>query len=131
MPGRVEFVWQKAHSARSDACFWPLVQVIPYWGNQQQRKILRREWRGKNLGQRESPFHVVITSYQMAVTDEEHFNILNWQYMVRRRASPNSHSQHQSALPMVVCNVGLSKNRRHRWCLCACVRACVLLSGPL
>ena len=46
-------------------------QALPYWGNVQQRKILRREWRAQDLNAEDAPFHVVITSYQIAVTDDK------------------------------------------------------------
>lgn len=40
-------------------------QVLPYWGTQKDRKILRKKWSGQPLGKRDSPFHVLITSYQL------------------------------------------------------------------
>lgn len=66
--------------------FTPEFTVLPYWGTQQQRKILRRDWNPTLLSQKESPFHVVITSYQMVVTDDKHFQRLHWQYMINDEA---------------------------------------------
>jgi DNA helicase INO80 len=66
--------------------FVPDFKVLPYWGTQQQRRILRRDWTPALLNSRDSPFHVVITSYQMVVSDERHFQRLHWQYMINDEA---------------------------------------------
>eukprot|EP00039_Didymoeca_costata_P001496 m.52961 g.52961 ORF g.52961 m.52961 type:complete len:1185 (+) comp10830_c0_seq1:304-3858(+) len=62
--------------------FTPSFKVLPYWGSQAQRKILRKDWNSPNMHALESPFHVVITSYQLAVSDEKYFQRVPWQYMV-------------------------------------------------
>src|SRR6202035_2266904 len=59
--------------------FVPSFRVIPYWGNVNDRKTLRKSFstsRGeKSYGRgRDSPFHVMITSYQLIVTDQQHLN---------------------------------------------------------
>ncbi|OMH81127.1 putative DNA helicase ino80, partial [Zancudomyces culisetae] len=63
--------------------FVPDVKILPYWGTQRDRKILRKSfWDVKKLGRRDSPFHVLITSYQLVVSDETVLNRVKWQYMV-------------------------------------------------
>jgi chromatin-remodeling ATPase INO80 len=64
------------------AKFLPPFRVVSYWGSIQDRKNLRKNWQQRKLHRRDSPFHVVITSYQLAVTDEKYFSRLKWQYMV-------------------------------------------------
>ncbi|OMJ10803.1 putative DNA helicase INO80 [Smittium culicis] len=63
--------------------FTPDFKILPYWGTQKDRKILRKSfWNLKNLGRRESAFHILITSYQLVVIDEPVLNRVKWQYMV-------------------------------------------------
>ncbi|KAJ1921574.1 putative DNA helicase ino80 [Mycoemilia scoparia] len=63
--------------------FVPEFKVLPYWGTQKDRKVLRRSfWNTSQLGRKDSPFHVVITSYQIVVSDESCLNRVKWQYMV-------------------------------------------------
>ncbi|KAJ1679808.1 putative DNA helicase ino80 [Spiromyces aspiralis] len=63
--------------------FVPEFKVLPYWGTQKDRKILRRSfWNTSQLGRRDSPFHVLVTSYQIVVSDENFLNRVKWQYMV-------------------------------------------------
>ncbi|KRX08854.1 P-loop containing nucleoside triphosphate hydrolase [Pseudocohnilembus persalinus] len=62
--------------------FLPQLKVLPYWGSQKQRKIIRKFFSAKNLGQQNSVFHVVITSYQLIVSDEKAFHRIKWQYMI-------------------------------------------------
>ncbi|KAN0022513.1 hypothetical protein ACTFIU_004707 [Dictyostelium citrinum] len=64
------------------AKFVPAFKVIPYWGTQQQRATIRKYWNPKKLYHRNSPFHVLITSYNVIVRDEKYFHRLRWQYMV-------------------------------------------------
>ncbi|XP_034946860.1 chromatin-remodeling ATPase INO80 [Chelonus insularis] len=64
------------------ARFVPLFKVVPYWGNPQERKILRQFWDTKDLHTKEASFHVVITSYQLVITDYKYFNRIKWQYMI-------------------------------------------------
>lgn len=58
------------------------LQVVPYWGNPEERKNLRKFFDGKNLGTREASFHVVVTSYQIVIQDFRFLNRLKWNYMV-------------------------------------------------
>ncbi|RZF37180.1 hypothetical protein LSTR_LSTR009705 [Laodelphax striatellus] len=60
------------------ARFVPDFKVVPYWGSPQDRKILRQFWDVKGLHTREASFHVVITSYQLVVTD---FN-MRWKLLL-------------------------------------------------
>lgn len=62
--------------------FVPDFKVVPYWGSPHERKILRQFWEQKDLHTKSASFHVVITSYQLVVTDYKYFNRIKWQYMV-------------------------------------------------
>ncbi|KAL1138653.1 hypothetical protein AAG570_008715 [Ranatra chinensis] len=62
--------------------FVPDFKVVPYWGNPQERKILRQFWDQKGIHTKEASFHVVITSYQLVITDFKYFNRIKWQYMI-------------------------------------------------
>ncbi|EZA60837.1 Putative DNA helicase INO80 complex-like protein [Ooceraea biroi] len=64
------------------ARFVPVFKVVPYWGSPQERKILRQFWDTKDLHTKEASFHVVITSYQLVITDYKYFNRIKWQYMI-------------------------------------------------
>uniref|UniRef100_A0A0C9S052 Chromatin-remodeling ATPase INO80 n=1 Tax=Fopius arisanus TaxID=64838 RepID=A0A0C9S052_9HYME len=64
------------------ARFVPMFKVVPYWGNPQERKILRQFWDTKDLHTKEASFHVVITSYQLVIADYKYFNRIKWQYMI-------------------------------------------------
>jgi DNA helicase INO80 len=47
--------------------FVPKLKALPYWGNPKDRKTLRKFWSKKEIGyNQDTPFHVVITSYQLA-----------------------------------------------------------------
>lgn len=62
--------------------FVPDFKVVPYWGSPQERKILRQFWDMKNLHTKDASFHVVITSYQLVVSDFKYFNRIKWQYLI-------------------------------------------------
>ena len=62
--------------------FCPGLKSLPYWGSLKGRKYLRRYLQQHFLGKRESNFHVVITSYQIAVTDEKILQRLTWSYII-------------------------------------------------
>ena len=62
--------------------FTPVLRSVPYWGNAKERTILRKYWSGNRIYGKDSPFHVVITSYQIAVTDQSYFQRIKWQYMI-------------------------------------------------
>ncbi|PWN19527.1 hypothetical protein BCV69DRAFT_272183 [Microstroma glucosiphilum] len=63
--------------------FTPSLKALPYWGNVKDRAILRKFWSRKHTSyNRDSPFHVLITSYQLVVSDEQYFKRVKWQYMI-------------------------------------------------
>ncbi|KAI9844343.1 MAG: putative DNA helicase ino80 [Sclerophora amabilis] len=63
--------------------FVPDLKVLPYWGNAKDRKVLRKFWDRKHITYtRDSPFHVLVTSYQLVVQDTQYFQKIRWQYMV-------------------------------------------------
>lgn len=68
------------------ARFVPALKIIPYWGSVQDRKVLRSScmpyWTGKKPVTRDTPFHVMITSYQLIVSDEAYLQKVKWQYMI-------------------------------------------------
>lgn len=73
--------------------FCPKFEVIPYWGTQADRTIIRKSWNPKFLHRENSPLHVVITSYSMIVQDEKHFKRVKWQYMIMDEAHALKSSQ--------------------------------------
>eukprot|EP00742_Colponemidia_sp_Colp-10_P005551 GILJ01005934.1.p1 GENE.GILJ01005934.1~~GILJ01005934.1.p1 ORF type:complete len:1582 (-),score=305.89 GILJ01005934.1:99-4844(-) len=62
--------------------FCPHLKTLPYWGGLNERKTLRKSLSSKALYTAEAPFHVLITSYQIVVTDEKYFHRVKWQYMI-------------------------------------------------
>lgn len=65
------------------ARFVPDLKVVPYWGTAKDRKVLRKIWDRKHIRYtRDSPFHVLITSYQLVVQDSQYFQKMKWQYMI-------------------------------------------------
>jgi DNA helicase INO80 len=63
--------------------FVPNIKVLPYWGNAKDRKILRKFWDRKHITyNRDSEFHVLVTSYQLVVLDAQYFQKVKWQYMI-------------------------------------------------
>ncbi|KAJ1905196.1 putative DNA helicase ino80, partial [Coemansia sp. IMI 209127] len=63
--------------------FVPGFKVLPYWGSQKDRKVLRKSlWNPNSLSRKDSAFHVLVTSYQLVVSDEPYLNRVKWQYMV-------------------------------------------------
>lgn len=65
------------------AKFVPEFKVLPYWGTAGDRKVLRKFWdRKHNTYRKDAPFHVLITSYQLVVSDVAYFQKMRWQYMI-------------------------------------------------
>ncbi|KAG9454766.1 hypothetical protein H6P81_007670 [Aristolochia fimbriata] len=62
--------------------FCPDLKTLPYWGGLHERTILRKNINPKRLYRRDSGFHILITSYQLLVSDEKYFRRVKWQYMV-------------------------------------------------
>ena len=85
--------------------FAPELKSIPYWGSQAERKIIRKFWTHKDLYTAQSPFHVVITSYNVVVTDEKFFHKLKWQYLIldEAQAIKNAASQRWKSLLNLKC----------------------------
>ncbi|EGW34169.1 DNA ATP-dependent helicase [Spathaspora passalidarum NRRL Y-27907] len=74
--------------------FVPNFKVLPYWGNAKDRKILRKFWDRKSLRYtKDSPFHVLVTSYQLVVADAAYFQKMKWQYMILDEAQAIKSSQ--------------------------------------
>jgi len=75
--------------------FCPSLKVLPYWGGNRERKTLRKYLNSSNLYTKKSPFHVLITSYQLVVVDEKAFKNIKWQYMIldEAQAIKNINSQ--------------------------------------
>ncbi|TYJ51581.1 hypothetical protein B9479_007840 [Cryptococcus floricola] len=65
------------------ARFVPRLKAIPYWGSPKDRETLRKLWSKKNQTfSEDSPFHILVTSYQLAVQDEKYLQGQKWQYMI-------------------------------------------------
>lgn len=63
--------------------FVPSLKVLPYWGTAADRKVLRKFWDRKHITYtQDAPFHVLITSYQLVVSDVAYFQKMKWQYMI-------------------------------------------------
>ncbi|GAB4843889.1 Putative DNA helicase ino80 [Ancistrocladus abbreviatus] len=62
--------------------FCPDLKTLPYWGGLQERQILRKNINPKRLYRRDAGFHILITSYQLLVSDEKCLKRVKWQYMV-------------------------------------------------
>ncbi|EKM60935.1 uncharacterized protein PHACADRAFT_247165 [Phanerochaete carnosa HHB-10118-sp] len=63
--------------------FLPKLKALPYWGSVKDRATLRKFWSRKEISYTEdAPFHVLITSYQLVIQDQQHFQRIKWQYMV-------------------------------------------------
>lgn len=74
--------------------FVPGIKCLPYWGNAKDRKVLRKFWDRKHITYtKDSPFHVLITSYQLVVQDTQYFQKIKWQYMILDEAQAIKSSQ--------------------------------------
>ncbi|KAK2162942.1 hypothetical protein LSH36_89g05001 [Paralvinella palmiformis] len=62
--------------------FLPAFKVVPYWGNTQDRKILRKFWNQDNFQTEDASFHMVVTSYQLVIQDVRYFQKIRWHYMI-------------------------------------------------
>lgn len=89
-PSTTLFNWQQEINR-----FSPSLKVLPYWGTQNERKTLRKYFNQKLLYTPSSPFHVLVTSYQLIVADEKFFHRVKWQYMIldEAQAIKNINSQ--------------------------------------
>ncbi|KAJ8127165.1 hypothetical protein O1611_g6472 [Lasiodiplodia mahajangana] len=76
------------------AKFVPEFTVLPYWGTAGDRKVLRKFWdRKHNTYRKDAPFHVLVTSYQLVVSDVAYFQKMRWQYMILDEAQAIKSSQ--------------------------------------
>ncbi|KAI0431914.1 SNF2 family N-terminal domain-containing protein [Xylaria sp. FL1042] len=76
------------------AKFVPEFKVLPYWGSAADRKVLRKFWdRKHNTYRKDAPFHVLVTSYQLVVSDVAYFQKMRWQYMILDEAQAIKSSQ--------------------------------------
>jgi chromatin-remodeling ATPase INO80 len=74
--------------------FVPMLKVLPYWGTAADRKVLRKFWDRKHITYtQDAPFHVLITSYQLVVSDVAYFQKMRWQYMILDEAQAIKSSQ--------------------------------------
>lgn len=74
--------------------FVPEFKVLPYWGSAADRKVLRKFWdRKHNTYKKDAPFHILITSYQLVVSDVAYFQKMRWQYMILDEAQAIKSSQ--------------------------------------
>ena len=74
--------------------FVPGLKCLPYWGSAKDRKVLRKFWDRKHITYtKESPFHCLITSYQLVVQDAQYFQKIRWQYMILDEAQAIKSSQ--------------------------------------
>lgn len=65
------------------ARFVPEFKILPYWGTAGDRKVLRKFWdRKHHTYKKDAPFHVLVTSYQLVVSDVAYFQKMKWQYMI-------------------------------------------------
>lgn len=82
--------------------FVPAFKVMPYWGAVADRKMLRKFWpsTSKRPFSRDSTFHIMVTSYQMVVTDQAFLSKIRWQYMIldEAQAIKSSTSQRWNVL---------------------------------
>ncbi|KAL2131837.1 hypothetical protein VTI74DRAFT_4551 [Chaetomium olivicolor] len=74
--------------------FVPEFKVLPYWGTAADRKVLRKFWDRKHTTyKKDAPFHVMVTSYQLVVSDVAYFQKMKWQYMILDEAQAIKSSQ--------------------------------------
>ena len=59
-----------------------MIQTLPYWGEGKDRASLRSYWNLKIAYTKDTPYHVVVTSYAVAVQDIEYLKKQKWQYMI-------------------------------------------------
>jgi len=94
-PSSTLYNWQQEFKK-----FCPSLRVLPYWGALGERKTLRKFFNSRQLYTPASPFHVLVTSYQLVVADEKSFHRVIWQYMIldEAQAIKNINSQRWKTL---------------------------------
>ena len=74
--------------------FVPEFKVLPYWGSAGDRKVLRKFWDRKHpIYKKDAQFHVLVTSYQLVVSDVAFMSKMRWQYMILDEAQAIKSSQ--------------------------------------
>lgn len=121
-PNSTLFNWQQEFKR-----FCPSLKVLPYWGNIKQRKTLRKFFSPKKFTERaDSPFHVVITSYQLTVTDDKVFRKMKWQFMILDEAQAiknvlsqrwNTLKEFQSRNRLLLSGTPIQNNMAELWAL--------------
>eukprot|EP01127_Copromyxa_protea_P005451 TRINITY_DN1537_c0_g1_i2.p1 TRINITY_DN1537_c0_g1~~TRINITY_DN1537_c0_g1_i2.p1 ORF type:complete len:1547 (-),score=321.48 TRINITY_DN1537_c0_g1_i2:24-4637(-) len=76
------------------------LRVLPYWGSVKQRKVLRKSMTESMLHTKHATFHVLVTSYQMVVSDKSFFSKIKWEYMIldEAQAIKSANSQRWTTL---------------------------------
>jgi DNA helicase INO80 len=106
--------------------FAPTLSILPYWGQVKERRILRRDFDQYLLGRRDSPFHICVTSYNIAVQDEKAFCRLRWQHVILDEAQQikNNNSQRWKTLmsfksrnKLLLTGTPLQNNMAELWAL--------------
>ncbi|KAL9654534.1 hypothetical protein ABK040_006599 [Willaertia magna] len=107
--------------------FCPMLKVLPYWGSLKDRKVLRKYWTNPDkLYQKESPFHIVISSYGLILEDEKYFKKVRWQYLIldEAHAIKSSKSQRWKTLlgfkcrnRMLLTGTPIQNNMKELWAL--------------
>jgi DNA helicase INO80 len=100
--------WQQEFAAHL-----PAFRVLPYWGSPTERRILRTSLRAQlsshpdvdDSSLQPRRFHVVITSYQLAVQDHGHLNKVPWTFLIldEAQAIKSAHSQRWQRLLQLRC----------------------------
>ncbi|KAL1749069.1 SNF2 family N-terminal domain-containing protein [Schizophyllum fasciatum] len=63
--------------------FVPKLKAKPYWGQVKDRATMRKYWSKKDLTYDEdTDHHIIVTSYQMIIQDQQYFQRVKWQYMI-------------------------------------------------
>jgi DNA helicase INO80 len=106
--------------------FAPSLRILPYWGQVKERRILRRDFDQYLLGKKDSPFHICVTSYNIAVQDEKAFCRLRWQHVILDEAQQikNNNSQRWKTLmsfksrnKLLLTGTPLQNNMAELWAL--------------
>lgn len=106
--------------------FAPALKILPYWGQVKERRILRRDFDQHVLGRRDSPFHICVTSYNIAVQDEKAFCRIRWQHVILDEAQQikNNNSQRWKTLmsfksrnKLLLTGTPLQNNMAELWAL--------------
>ncbi|KAF9240898.1 P-loop containing nucleoside triphosphate hydrolase protein [Melanogaster broomeanus] len=102
--------------------FVPSLKALPYWGNVKDRTTLRKFWSKKEISyDKDAPFHVLITSYQLVTQDQQYFQRVKWQYMVLdeaqniKNASSNSMQELWALLHFIMPSLFDSHDEFNEW----------------